>query len=50
MRTVAHARPTPELVHGVTLANPYVADLFKRMGVFSGKPLNLAPLNKIQAV
>jgi hypothetical protein len=50
MRTVAQARPTPELVHGVTVANPYVADLFKRMGVFSGKPLNLAPLNKIQAV
>ncbi len=34
---VAAARPTPELVHGVTVSNPYVAALLRRTGVFSGK-------------
>lgn len=45
MRTVAQARPTPELVHGVSVGNPYVAGLFKRAGVFSGRPVNWAELN-----
>lgn len=36
--TIASFRPTPELVHGVSVDNPYMATIFKRMGVFSGKP------------
>jgi hypothetical protein len=36
--TVARYRPTPELVHGVTVANPVLATLLKRAGFFSGKP------------
>jgi hypothetical protein len=35
---VARFRPTPELVHGVTVANPYLAGFLKRLGYFSGKP------------
>lgn len=30
-------RPTPELVHGVSVANPYLATVLKRHGYFSGK-------------
>lgn len=36
--TVASFRPTPELVHGVTVSNPYLAGFLKRLGYFSGKP------------
>ncbi|HEX2078111.1 MAG TPA: hypothetical protein VHG08_10395 [Longimicrobium sp.] len=35
---VAPFRPTPELVHGVTVANPFLADMLRRLGYFSGKP------------
>lgn len=35
---VAPFRPTPELVHGVTVANPFLADMLRRLGWFSGKP------------
>lgn len=31
-------RPTPELVHGVTVSNPFLADILKKEGCFSGKP------------
>ncbi|RPD44130.1 hypothetical protein DNI29_22300 [Hymenobacter sediminis] len=31
-------RPTPELVHGVEVANPYLAAVLKRHRYFSGKP------------
>jgi hypothetical protein len=48
MQTVFQSRPTPELVHGVTVANPYVAGLFKRMGVFSGSEIKWAPLDQLQ--
>jgi hypothetical protein len=34
---VAEFRPTPELVHGVTVDNPYLADLFRKARFFSGK-------------
>jgi hypothetical protein len=34
---VASFRPTPELVHGVSVQNPYLAGMLKRMGAFSGK-------------
>ena len=37
-RRAVDTRPTPELVHGVEVASPEVAALFRRMGVFSGKP------------
>jgi len=37
--SIAEFRPTPELVHGVTVSNPYLADFFRRAGVFSGRPL-----------
>ncbi len=30
-------RPTPELVHGVSIADPVWAGLLRRAGVFSGK-------------
>ena len=39
--TVAVYRPTPELVHGVTVANPYLATVLRNSGVFSGKSVNL---------
>ncbi|WP_420127712.1 hypothetical protein [Longimicrobium sp.] len=35
---VAPFRPTPELVHGVTVANPFLADMLRKLGYFSGKP------------
>jgi hypothetical protein len=38
-KSVAEFRPTPELVHGVTVSNPYLADYLRRRGVFSGKSL-----------
>ncbi|WP_045114931.1 hypothetical protein [Microscilla marina] len=36
---VAEFTPTPELVHGVSVANPFLATLLKKQGVFSGKKL-----------
>ena len=36
---VAPFRPTPELVHGVTVANPFLATVLKKHGFFSGKGL-----------
>lgn len=41
---VAPFRPTPELVHGVTVANPFLADMLRRLGYFSGKPRTGAPV------
>lgn len=40
-RTVAAFRPTPELVHGVTVGNPFLANWLKKAGFFSGKELKL---------
>ncbi|MFF4145079.1 hypothetical protein ACFY0A_27590 [Streptomyces sp. NPDC001698] len=31
-------RATPELVHGVTVADPMLATLLRSAGIFSGKP------------
>lgn len=39
---VAEFKPTPELVHGVTISNPYLATVLKRHKYFSGK--NAKPL------
>jgi hypothetical protein len=36
-RAVGTFRATPELVHGVTIADPVWAMLLRRAGVFSGK-------------
>lgn len=36
---IAEFRPTPELVHGVAVSNPYLAGYLRRIGVFSGRPL-----------
>ncbi len=38
---VATFRPTPELVHGVAVGNPFLAEALKRMNVYSGKPMRL---------
>jgi hypothetical protein len=32
-------KPTPELVHGVTVSNPHLATLLRAQGVFSGQGL-----------
>lgn len=34
---VAVFKPTPELVHGVAVSNPFLAEILKRQGCFSGK-------------
>jgi hypothetical protein len=36
---VAEWKPTPELVHGVEIADPLWAGLLRRAGVFSGRPV-----------
>jgi hypothetical protein len=38
---VREFRPTPELVHGVTVAHPGLAATFRKLGVFSGKSLKV---------
>ena len=35
---VAEFRPTPELVHGVTVSNPFLATVLKKHRYYSGKP------------
>ncbi|WP_218148386.1 hypothetical protein [Lentzea xinjiangensis] len=39
-RAIARFRPTPELVHGVTVSDPVWAMVLRRARVFSGKPLS----------
>jgi hypothetical protein len=36
---IATFKPTPELVHGVAVSNPYLADYLRRLNAFSGRPL-----------
>jgi hypothetical protein len=36
-------RPTPELVHGVSVGHPELARVLKKLGFFSGKGLKLPP-------
>ncbi len=45
---VATFRPTPELVHGVAVDNPFLASLLRRMGAFSGKALRPHGLDQTQ--
>lgn len=40
---IARFRPTPELVHGVAVANPQLAVFLKQIGAFSGRPLRQKP-------
>lgn len=42
--TVAVFRPTPELVHGVAVSNPFLANYLRQAGAFSGKPLKAVKL------
>lgn len=42
--SVATFRPTPELVHGVSVNNPYFAAYLRQGGVFSGKALKVDKL------
>lgn len=44
---VAGFRPTPELVHGVAVNNPFLAAALRGMNVYSGKPLKTASLGLI---
>jgi hypothetical protein len=39
--SVVEFRPTPELVHGVTVSNPFLAKVLKRHKYFSGKNVRL---------
>lgn len=40
-KTAVAFKPTPELVHGVTVSSPFLALIFRRAGVFSGKTVKL---------
>lgn len=42
---VARFRPTPELVHGITVENPYLATFLRKAGVFSGKQIKPSHLH-----
>jgi hypothetical protein len=44
---VAAFRPTPELVHGVVVNNPWLAELFRKAGAFSGKKLKASKLDSL---
>lgn len=44
-KAVAQFRPTPELVHGVTVENPYLATFLRKAGVFSGKQIKPSHLH-----
>lgn len=43
-RVVVPFKPTPNLVHGVTVENPKLARLLQKAGVFSGKALKASSL------
>lgn len=44
---VATFRPTPELVHGVPVNNPYIATLLRDAGVFSGRSVRIERLSDL---
>lgn len=41
-------KATPELVHGVSVGNPYIATFLRRAGVFSGRPVKLGTLDDME--
>jgi len=42
---VVEFNPTPELVHGVSVENPFLAKVLKKNGYFSGKKVKLININ-----
>lgn len=44
---IADFRPTPELVHGVTVENPYLAHFLRKLGAYSGKELKSDQIQQI---
>ena len=40
-KRVERFTPTPELVHGVVVASPSMAQAMRKAGIFSGKSVNL---------
>lgn len=44
-KAVARFRPTPELVHGITIENPYLATFLRKAGFFSGKHIKSSHLH-----
>jgi hypothetical protein len=45
VQKVVEFKPTPELVHGVTVSNPFLASVLKRHRYFSGKyPSSFLPV------
>lgn len=42
-KTAAQFKPTPELVHGVTISSPFLAITMRKLGWFSAKPLRADP-------
>lgn len=44
---VAAFRPTPELVHGVVVNNPWLTEMFRKAGVYSGRSLKLGKLDSL---
>lgn len=50
-RTVEKFTPTPELVHGVAVASPLLAAVFRKVGVFSGKAAsNMLPTATVNEI
>ncbi|PXA97894.1 hypothetical protein DMC47_11430 [Nostoc sp. 3335mG] len=45
---IAKFRPTPELVHGVSVENPYFAAYLRRLGAHSGRPLREDVLRDVE--
>lgn len=46
LTTIQQFRPTPELVHGVVVNNPYLASVLRQMGAYSGRPLKTGGLSE----
>ena len=46
-RRIVQFRPTPELVHGVTVQHPALALHLRKIGVFSGKKLKLPSIDPL---
>jgi hypothetical protein len=46
-KEIAEFRPTPELVHGVAVENPFLAHFLRGLGAFSGRELKLENVQRI---
>lgn len=47
-KKISQFRPTPELVHGVSVENPYLAAYLRRLGAYSGRPLREDVLRDVE--